>query len=445
MRESIKKVTHLIKIAKVGRGKFFSLVVLAIISSFLSILPTSYLGKISDQILAHLKSNSDDLNIVLKLFITYSLIIIASTIVRNIFCYLSSKYSNKIIYNIRNITYEKLLNISYKYINKSDKGNIINTIYNNTARLEVIFSTALFTLISDFLDLLWISFFISKISVLVLVFLIVGLPVLIYMGYSSGGYQKELYINKIDEEKSMINHITQTFINLDVIRTFFGQKKETNDYDKYNHNYYFLSHKADKGLSIFYIIEKTIRTIVISISLGYIAIGILRNNFSFGSLLVVSMYTTRFYSPVTNIIRYYQMLQKGLASVEDIDGFLKEDNVIRNNNFRFENIENSICVDNITIKGNDKTLLKDFGCKIRDKSINIIYGQSGCGKTTLIKSLIGIYELEQGKIIVNKRYENTNKIYSYASQDIFLFRGSILENIIYPKTVEIETKERLNK
>lgn len=445
MKKNVKKIARILTLTDAGKVKFLLLLILAIISSLLNILPISFLGKISDILSSQMKLKFSNSGYVLKYLLIYLIIVIASTLVRNIFCYYSSKYSNRIIYSIRNMSYEKLLNINDSYISNSDKGTVINTIYNNTARLEVIFSTALFTLISDCFDLFWIMFFISSISFTITGILFMGIPILIYIGYRSGIYQKELAENKIKEEKSMINYLTQTFINIDVIRTFLGEKREVDQFDKYNKDYYKISNTSDKSLSSFYIFEKLIRTAFICISLVYLSIGILKNSYSIGSFLVIAMYADKFYSPITNIIRYYQMIQKGLASIDDIDNFLNESNRVKYNNLDWSQNSGFILVDKVALKVGEKLLIENFSCEIKDKSINVISGQSGTGKTSLIKCLLGINTQLNGQIVVNKKLKNIDKLFAYASQDINLFNGSILENALYPEDIKYISEEKLQR
>ena len=445
MKKSFQNIYKLIKMSDVSGLSFIGLVFLGVISSLFNILPISYLKKISDQLFLLLESKSYEVRKIIIFFIIYLIIIIAGTVIRNVFCYFSSKYSNRVIYSIRKLANNKLLLVDYKYIHKSDKGKIINTVYNNTARLEVIFSTALFTLISDLLDLLWISFFISSISIWVLVFLIIGLPLLLYFALCSGQYQKKLATKRIDEEKNMINNITQTFINLDTIRVFSGEKREAEYFENHNRGYYKTSNTADKSLSSFYVIQKTIRSLAICVSLGYISIGILSNNISFGSLLAISMYAERFYSPVANVVRYYQMIQKGLASVDDLDNFFSEDNFVKNRNVTFNKKSDWITVNNISVKDNKSILLKNFSCKIIDKKINIVSGQSGIGKTTFIKSLLGIHQLSEGGFFLNEKLKNSKNIFSYASQDIELYNGTVLENVIYPDSLETVSQDKMSR
>lgn len=91
----------------------------------------------------------------------------------------------------------------------------------------------------------------------------------------------------------------------------------------------------------------------------------------------------------------------------------------------------------ISFRYNDKYIIKNFNYKINQGEKLAIIGQSGCGKTTLMKLLINLYDIQSGEILVdNLDIKNIktdylrNKII-YVNQKTILFNRTIIENIIY--------------
>lgn len=106
-----------------------------------------------------------------------------------------------------------------------------------------------------------------------------------------------------------------------------------------------------------------------------------------------------------------------------------------------EKIE-SIKLNNVEFKynGSEKYILKNVSFKINKGEKILIKGENGSGKTTLIKLLLGLYTPTSGKIFYNnsdmEKINNKslrNKI-GIVSQNIFLFRGTVLDNILYGQT-----------
>lgn len=196
----MRRIFELLKIADVKSITIFSLVLLAVISSFFAIVPTNILGEISQRII-FLLSEGRGIDQIKTILIVYFIILVCGTIIRNVFCYLSSKFSNSIVFKIRNKSYSKLLKINNQRLNSMDMGLVTNMVFNNIERLELIFSTSLFTMLSDILDLLIMSIFIIKIDPIILVILLSVTPFTYYIAKKSGQEQKKLAIKKITPSK----------------------------------------------------------------------------------------------------------------------------------------------------------------------------------------------------------------------------------------------------
>lgn len=436
------------KILKILKGEYLFvlfIVILGIISSYLEVTPTALLGKISNHLTTMVNDGCMKLdNTIITLFIVFAAMIILGSVVRNIFCYYSSKLSNRLIYNVRKQCFSKLMRVNNDYINSVDKGRVVNTIYNSSAKLEMIFSTAMFTLMSDIFDLVMVSVYIALIDVKLLLILISIIPVIYYFGIASGKRQKEFATQRIGLEKRIISSIHQAYETNDIIKIFGGVDKETEYFDADNKAYYQLNNKADRSLSCFFISEKTCRTCSRVLSLIYIASCILTNNINIGSFVTIALYTERFYAPITNITRYFQMIHKGIASIDDIDNFLAQPDAQVNEHMEYKELDGSLIEANdVSVCTNNTIIARNLNMFVRDHCLNIVLGKSGSGKTSFIKMLMGIYGKSQGHVYFDSSLKNVKHVFSYASQNTILFNRTILENCIYPESLEHISEDKL--
>ncbi len=438
--KKFKKFSRLLDISGLTIKSFFFIVLLGIISSYFSMYPIAYLGSIANKI--QVNSTQRGRNIILYLLAYFGLVVCGS-VIRNIFCFLVSRLSNKIIYKIRNELFSKLLRINNEFLDKSNQGDIQNTVFNNTARLDTIFSSSFFTLFSDLLDIFWILYFICQINAGIVLILLAGVPILILWGIKAGKFQRELARKKIKSEKSLISYILQSYRNIQTIRVYGGEGKENIEFDRFNSDNYKVSNKSDLTLSVFFISEKTLRMLFICSSLAYFVFAANNDVILLGNFLVIVMYSERFYSPITNIIKYLQMIQKGLESLDDIFSFIDECDNEPFKNISWHNKNNLIVFEDVEIKMGKDFVRSGINFYIRDNCINILKGSSGSGKTTLIKTILGIKKLAKGQMYFSDNLMN-NVLFSYEEQDISLFQGTIIENIIYPLSIDDISAHRLD-
>ncbi|WIV11350.1 ABC transporter ATP-binding protein [Proteiniborus sp. MB09-C3] len=432
----MKRIIELLKISNVKLWTLFGILLLAITSSFFSILPTNILGETS-KIIIDLLAGNGSVNTIKTILIIYVITLILGTIIRNVFCYLSSKFSNMIVFKIRNRTYSKLLKVNVNRLNEMDMGLVTNMVFNNTERLELIFSTSLFTMLSDILDLIIMSIFIIKIDPIILLILISVIPFTYFMAKRSGHEQKILAINRIDAGTKIINNLNDSYNNIDYIRVYNGEEREVKKFGQVNNEYRNISNMSDKKLSTFYVLEKTCRVIGTAIALSYVTFNIINGKVDTGSFLVIVIYSEKFFAPITNMIRYFQYLQQGFASIDNILAFLKEEDFIKYEFLKYKDTAPYLMSGEdleISVNGNKVATCKNFN--IKDKTINLVEGDNGSGKSSILKGLLGIYNIEKGLIYADKKLQYIEKIFAYSKQNAILFNLTVIENCLYPLDLE---------
>lgn len=442
----MKKLYYIVKTANMKFAFMLVLVVLGVVSSLLAVMPTRILGLIVDDIIRLKDMGAGTLNTsVWRGFAFFAGVILLGTVIRNVFCYYSSKFSNQLIYSIRGKMYAKLLRLDYGYILKNDRAKFVNTIYNASGRLETVFSTALFTVLSDVFDLIIMSIFIFSINPLILLILLLIIPGTYLLGISSGKYQKEKAKEKIVMEKEVITQINETQDLMDIIRVFHGEEPQEEKMEEVNRNYYKLCNTSDRQLSTFFVLEKTLRTAGILVSLLYVTFCILRGQIEVGNFLVITLYTEKFYAPITNLTKYFQMIQKGIASIDDIQHFLEMPETVEHENLEYDKNQDAyVVMDNVSVEVNGIPIISGVTCEFT-KGMNLVEGRSGAGKSSLGKALLGMYKVSGEKIRIKDSLRKSTMLFSYASQADTIFNTSILENCIYPDTLKTVSDEKLER
>ena len=443
-RNKMKKFFLILKYAKVKKIYISAILLLAALSSYLEVTPTTLLGKASDKLISVMGGTKELGEDIILLISSFAVMVVLGGIVRNLFCYLTSRYSNMIIYCLRKECFNKLLNINYDYLNFNEKSSVLNTIYNHTGRLEMVFSTALFTLVSDIFDLIMISIYIVTIDPVIIVILALFIPIKYIIGIRSSKVQKNIALEKIRYEERMISVINETYDVISTIKIFSGKNRANKDMNLYNRQYYNKCNEADLKLSSFFVVEKALRIIGKTMALIYISANILKGYNSVGTFMVVAFYADKFYSPLTNITRYFQMIQNGMASIDKIIEFIKVPNEISKDNITFEESkEMKLRCKNISIYANDNCIIKNISCEFNSGMLNIVTGESGSGKSSLIKAILGIYNIKSGNIFINEIYKSVEPLFSFASQDVAIFNESIIDNCLYPLDSETASEEQL--
>ena len=448
----MKAILKIIKISKTSKYIMSICIIMAIISSMLAVLPSWFLGFtvtslskdtfsgfIYDFVKIFVESPAK-YNLAVAGVVLFLLSSILFIIFRNFFCYIAITTAQYIIINVRKELFKKLTKIDFKEITKRSKGDLIYILMNDTQRLEYIFERPFYTIFSDVFDFIFISIFLIYIEPMIFMILLIVMPFIYIFSIKTAKIQKRTSSISQEADSKMTVAAEQLLSGYETIKSFNAEKTECERFDKLSEISYNNRKIGIKSLSIFMPIEGCLRTIGICLVLLYAIHQINLGLLEVGMIVVFSDYSYRFYNPVRNVFNYLQTIQKSIVSIEKILQFLeiedeKEKNIaIKNQN----NINHPISVRNLKIKIDDKVLISNISFVCNKNELIQIRGQSGSGKTSIVRALIGLYKVDDGMIFIHGKdinsYSNIElrSIISYCGQYVFLHNDTVLKNIFYP-------------
>lgn len=244
---------------------------------------------------------------------------------------------------------------------------------------------------------------------------------------------------QIQESSGVMRGFTQECIeNIVVVKTFANRIPLLNKLDKYTKKIYklkiFRNHignVAGGGATFLY-------------KLGYYAtlcwgaFMIANKTMDYGTLMafmqIVSQIATPFFGASNLITHFYSTLASAerLYELEN----LENEEIDENLNFDdlYENMD-SICAEGLSFKYDKDTVIEDSSFSIKKGSCVAITGPSGAGKSTLFKLMLGLYDVEDGKLYAETKdgkvplSPSTRPLFAYVPQGNLLISGTIAENI----------------
>lgn len=179
---------------------------------------------------------------------------------------------------------------------------------------------------------------------------------------------------------------------------------------------------------------------------GYL---IYEGQISIGIYITYIGYSSKVFGNILSLTGFGVLLNPVLVSIKRIQEFLGLENE-SNGIIKTDNVINRIVFENVFFKykkNNEKFILNDFCCEITKDKPTLLVGNNGTGKTTLISLILGLYEIDEGNITIDKvdirECEKTQlrNCISYMSQETGLFEGSLEENLIVGQKKPIDIKK----
>ena len=185
-----------------------------------------------------------------------------------------------------------------------------------------------------------------------------------------------------------------------------------------------------------------INNIGLTFMLGVLGIFVMDGSITAGKLVSAYMYVNYIFTPITSIMGMREQLAQTSATLERLDDVFRTTTEEEEDNKKInldEDIEQIEFRDVVFQYGLRKPTLKGINFKVnKGESIGII-GESGCGKTTLIKLIMGFFETNGGYILINGKNMNAytkssiRKKMAYVSQEDYWFQDTIYNNLTIGK------------
>lgn len=365
-----------------------------------------------------------------------------------LFFFLKEKISNyivpKFLSYLRNIFFKNTIlkhNNNYEDINI---GDYISRLLEVTRQVRDSFKSLFNDIIPMILGLIIINIIMFKFNKNIAYILLLNFIFIILLNLI---YAKKIFINSYNREGiyyKLSDKISDTLNNL--MNIYINNKSETElkkniEYEKY---YSDITIKEQEFISNYVLISSIIIIIIFSTILIYsyhLNINNKINSKTLITILLISIYYLGFNMKLfTDLPQFYRQVGSAIQSNNILKNEISENNNINNNlnNINFNSTFN-IEFKNVTFKypKTNKYILKNSNFKIKSNLKTAIIGQSGSGKTTIMKILLKMYNIDSGEILINNyNINNININYlrsniSYINQRTGLFNDSILNNIKY--------------
>lgn len=374
-----------------------------------------------------------------KYIYSYILYKIAGTFFAGLRGYVFTKYINLISITIKEDIFNRLINTEIDYFYNNKKSETIELILSDTKKIGDLYSIYLNMSIRSLIHLIVVSYILlnKSFKFYIICMILSSLQYIIHDIYVENNYHKSITeTDKINVEEREI--ITEYINKILTYRSLGLEKNIQTKLIKLYEKNKLLKNIEAFNYGIYHLISGSINAILQCI---LIIFG-LNLNIDYKIIYEFTLYISTINGIVKEFIVAKNDFVKNKLPLKKLDNlFNQEKNNIKWGNFEYKLIEYcnpDIVFSNISFGYNNELMIfKNLNLKIEKNKITGIKGQSGIGKSTLLKLLLGIYIPKFGKITIDdieirnfdKKYYYDN-IISYVGQEPELVNNTTIDNIL---------------
>lgn len=359
--------------------------------------------------------------------------LLVETGLRFYFSYVTAWLGQTVVKDLRVTVYKKVLGLNLSVFDKTPIGTLTTRTINDVESINDVFSDGLIPIIADLLSIVAILLFMFGVDWRLSLISLAPFPLLILATYFFKESVNKSFI-RVRNAVAQLNAFVQEHITgMSVVQAFAAEEKTQQKFRHINSEHRNANIKAIFAYSVFFPLVE----IVLAVSIGLLIWWGADKAFDAGVLIAFIMYLNLLFRPLRMLADKFNVLQMGMVAGERVMKVLENDEELKVSAERTgAPIAGRITFDHVWFAYTDEQyVLKDISFNIHPGETAAIVGHTGSGKTSIISLINRQYEITKGKIkvdgvdIQNYHPSDLRSNIAVVLQDVFLFSGSILDNV----------------
>ncbi|MCD2369373.1 ABC transporter ATP-binding protein/permease [Bacillus sp. BS3(2021)] len=405
-----------------------------IISSLLTTPIPYIIGYIIDKVILLNKNYHELLKTIFLLIIIYFIHYIASIIYE----YLFIQVQQSVVNEIRLSMISNIIDAPLFYINKKEKGYILGRI-SESGNISTLFSPNLLRTFSGVTDFFFSLFIMFNLSVKLSFVILSILPIYFFISKYSSRIISKSTTRVFETSAALSGEVYETLNGIEDIKLLNGKNIHVKKLTGKLKNV--VKSSLKQSLHFIFFMQNIILTnnLITVLVLLFSGILILQNQLTIGVYTSFSLYMAKLLATTQSIGSLDITLKPVCISIKRIKEFLDLNSENKQTVQKLMEPIVSIEFQDVSFKyeKNSDLIFNHLDVRIENGDKLLIDGINGAGKSTFIKLLTGLYPPENGRILINNidytliDKKSIRDRIGIVSQNVFLFKGTVLENILY--------------
>ena len=356
--------------------------------------------------------------------------------------WLSAWLGNSISHDIRSKLYQHLQFLSLRFYDKRQLGTVISRVNQDTGRLQEFLVWGSQDLAINFLLLVGIGVVLFVMNWKLALFVLVPAPAVSVLSTTFWKLIR-LYMHRFFHRWSRLNAIlNESLSGLKIVKSFAQERREVDRFMTRSADLAVTGIQAERTWALLFS-GFSVLLMVGTLLVWYVGgRDVLFGRMSLGTLMAFLMYVAMFYRPIRFMSQLINWSSRSLTAAERVFEIFDVRPEIQDAEDAMEipEIQGQVEFRNVTFGYEpNKPVLKNINFEVKPGEMIGLVGHSGAGKSTSINLLCRFYDVDEGEILIDGepirqiRLEDLRRQTGIVPQDMFLFNGTITENISYAK------------
>jgi len=374
-------------------------------------------------------------------------LLLLETVLRFYFSFMTAWLGQKVVKDLRVAVYEKIVGLNLSQFDKTPIGTLTTRTINDIETINDIFSDGLIPIIADLLSIISILIFMFWIDWRLTLVCLAPFPILIFATYVFKESVNKSFIRVRNAVASLNAFVQEHLTGMQVVQAFAAEQKEFGKFKKINQEHRNANINAIFAYSVFFPVVEIVLAASTGLLVWWAAIHVLNVPGQHasgipGEIMAFYLALNLLFRPLRVIADKFNVLQMGMVASERVFRVLdNKDYIKKEGDYSPEKMSGKIEFNNVSFAYvEDRFMLRNISFRVEPGETIAIVGHTGSGKTSIISLLNRLYHIQQGEILIDDlnieayKLDALRKNIGVVLQDVFLFSGSVLDNITLRNT-----------
>jgi len=373
-------------------------------------------------------------------------ILLVLLLVEGVFQFMNSYFSNllaqTVISDIRKRLFEHFISFRMKYFDQTPIGNLVTRLVSDIEAISEVFSSGLIDILGDLMMLIFIIIMMLITNWQLTLMTLIPIPLLILATRIFARAMRNSFQSERLQVTRLNTFVQEHISGMSIVQLFNREKQEQKEFESINNDHKQAQVNAIWAFSIFFPVVEILSSLSIALMLVWGAFQFLGENTPepaklYEQIFAFTLWINMLFRPIRQLADKFNILQRGIVRAErvfevldmhedvQIEGEIKDINFSQDIHFK----------DIYFAYKEEDWVLKNINLTIESGKTVAFVGATGAGKSSIVNLLGRFYEFQKGTISLGEtdikelQLSYLRKNIAIVLQDVFLFSGTIFENI----------------
>lgn len=408
--------------------------IIAIVFLIANVLLDLYLPIVLQGIIDNLQS--DELNT--KYIIGNSVLYLGISVLNMILIYFESmmlqKAGQRIIIKLRTDVFTHIMNMSLNQFTEMPVGSLVTRVANYTQSMSDLFTNLLVNVLKNVTYILGVYIYMFMLNRTLSLFSLIPVAIIAVTSFLFSKVVGNIFRKERKTISDMNTYLNENLSGMKITQIFNQEEFKDEEFIEKNE----AIRKARFQVILCFGLYRPFVTLIYILSVAACLYFGFKLGMTGGAVVAFYLYLSKFFNPIQNLADQLNGLQKAFTASERLFNLLDVEPEVRDSAdaIDIENFKGKIEFRNVWFAYNGiDWILKDVSFVVNPMETAAFVGATGAGKTTILSLIVRNYEIQKGQILIDDidiskiKIKSLRRAIGQMMQDVFLFSGSIRDNI----------------